>query len=81
VPFDPSRSFDSQLLSTGLPPCGYRYQRSSANQAGQAFQATATVHYSATWTVTGAPGGGSLPAVNRSVTVPVTVGEIQILNS
>jgi hypothetical protein len=57
------------------------YQRSSANEPGQAFQLTATVHYGATWTVTGAPGGGALPGVDRSVTVAVTVGEIQILNS
>jgi hypothetical protein len=77
VPFDPSRSFVSQLP----PACGYLYQRSSANEAGQVFQVTATVHYGATWTVTGAAGGGALPGVDRSVTVPVTVGEIQVVNS
>jgi hypothetical protein len=77
VPLDPSRPFAAQLP----PPCGYRYQRSSANEPGQAFQVTATVHYNATWTVTGAAGGGSLGPVDRSISVPVTVGEIQVVNS
>jgi hypothetical protein len=77
VPYDPSRSFASQLP----PVCGYEYSRSSANQPGGVFVVTATVHFSAKWTVSGAPGGGALPAVDRSVTLPVTVGEIQILNS
>ena len=76
VPYDPSRSFSAQLPA----PCGYKYSASSANQPGQAFQVTATVHYTATWTVIGAPGGGSLGPIDRSVSVPVTVGEIQIVN-
>lgn len=80
IPFDPSVSFDSQLTAAGLPPCGYKYSTSSASLAGEAFQATVTVHYNATWTVSGAPGGGILPGVDRSVTLPVTVGEIQVLN-
>ncbi|HEX3539606.1 MAG TPA: hypothetical protein VHT75_04105 [Acidimicrobiales bacterium] len=44
------------------------------------FHLTATVHFAATWTVAGARGGGNLGTVDRSVSVPVTVGEIQILN-
>jgi len=77
VAYDPSRSFASQLP----PVCGYEYSTSSANQPGEVFVVTATVHFNATWTVSGAPGGGVLPAVDRSVALPVTVGEIQILNS
>jgi hypothetical protein len=77
VPYDPSRPFAAQLP----PPCGYQYSRSSANEPGQAFQLTATVHYSATWTVTGAAGGGNLGPIDRSVSMPVTVGEIQVVNS
>jgi hypothetical protein len=76
VPYDPTRPFSAQLPA----PCGYKYSASSANQPGQAFQVTATVHYTATWTVTGAPGGGSLAPIDRSVSLPVTVGEIQIVN-
>ncbi|MDQ1427412.1 MAG: hypothetical protein QOK39_888, partial [Acidimicrobiaceae bacterium] len=81
VPYNPSQPFDSQLLGTGLPPCGYKYSTSSASRPSQAFAATVTVHYAASWTVVGAPGGGALPPVDRSVTLPITVGEIQILNS
>jgi hypothetical protein len=77
VAYDPSRPFASQLP----PLCGYVYSRSSANEPGEAFQATVTVHYGATWTVTGAPGGGSLGPVVRTVTVPVSVGEIQVVNT
>jgi hypothetical protein len=76
VPYDPTRPFSAELPA----PCGYKYSASSANQPGQAFQVTATVHYTATWTVTGAPGGGSLAPIDRSVSLPVTVGEIQIVN-
>ena len=76
VAYDPSRSFASQLP----PPCGYTYSVSSADQPGEVFQVTATVSYSATWTVTGAPGGGTLGPVNRTASIPVTVGEIQVLN-
>jgi hypothetical protein len=76
VPYDPTRSFDSQVP----PPCGYRYSRSSADQPGGTFTVTATVHYHATWTVAGAPGGGDLGPVDRSVSIPVVVGEIQVVN-
>jgi hypothetical protein len=42
---------------------------------------TVTVHFDATWRVTGAPGGGPLGTIDRSMTQTVTVGEIQIVNS
>jgi hypothetical protein len=80
VPFVPSLPFNSQLTPSGLPPCGYKYGASSANSPGQAFQMTVIVHYTASWTVVGAAGGGVLPPVDRSVTLPVTVGEIQVLS-
>ena len=81
VRYNSSQPFDSQLLSTGLPPCGYKYSMSSASRPGQTFLARVTLHYRATWAVLGAPGGGVLPPVDRSVTLPITVGEIQVLNS
>jgi hypothetical protein len=63
-----------------LPPCGYKYQLASANKPGGIFQVTATVHFIATWTVTGARGGKDLGPIDRRVSVPVTVGEIEVLN-
>jgi len=80
VPYNPAESFQSQLTASGLPPCGYKYSESSASRPGAVFTVTATVHFSATWTVTGAPGGGSLGTVDRSASISVTVGEIQVLN-
>jgi hypothetical protein len=76
VAYDPSRPFASQVP----PPCGYVYRSSSAGQPGLQFPVTATVHYQATWTVTGAAGGGSLGPVDRSVSLPVSVGEIEALS-
>jgi hypothetical protein len=76
VPYDPARPFDQQVP----PSCGYQYGTSSAGQPGQQFTVTATVRYQATWTVTGAPGGGSLGPVDRSVSVPVTVGQIEAVS-
>jgi hypothetical protein len=76
VAYDPSRPFASQVP----PPCGYVYRSSSAGQPGLQFPVTATVHYQATWTVIGAAGGGSLGPVDRSVSLSVSVGEIEALN-
>jgi hypothetical protein len=81
VPYTPANPFNSQLGTNGLPACGYKYSLSSANQPGEVFQAVVTIHYNATWTVTGAPGGGNLGPINRSLTLPMTVGEIQVLNN
>lgn len=76
VAFDPARPFDAQVP----PPCGYSYARSSATELGQQFTVTATVSFRATWTVSGAAGGGVLGPVVRSVSVPVRVGEIEAVS-
>jgi hypothetical protein len=60
--------------------CHYTYRYSSAGQPGQSFIVTATVEWEATWSVTGAPGGGSLGTVSRSASIPVQVAELQSLN-
>ncbi len=60
--------------------CHYTYRYSSAGQPGQAFTVTATVEWETTWSVTGAPGGGSLGTVSRSASIPVQVAELQSLN-
>lgn len=59
--------------------CTYTYRRSSAGQPLERYIITATVEWSATWSVAGAPGGGTLPGIARSASVPVRVAEIQSL--
>ena len=60
--------------------CSHTYRWPSAGQPDTAYRVTATVTWHATWTVTGAAGGGDLGTLSRSVTVPVRVGELQALN-
>ena len=76
APYDPSRAYASQVP----PPCGHTYRRSSAVAPGAVLTLTATVTWSVTWVAAGAPGGGALPAVSRSSSVPVSVGEVQVLD-
>jgi hypothetical protein len=63
------------------PSCSHTYRWPSAGQPDFAYRVTATVTWHATWTVTGAAGGGDLGTLSRSVTVPVRVGELQALNT
>lgn len=75
VPYDPSIPSDEQATD-----CSYAYTQTSAGQPGDAFQVTATVEWTVAWTVTGAAGGGSLPALFTSSPVAVRVAEMQALN-
>ncbi len=60
------------------PDCGYVYKRSSASYPGHVVRVTATLHYRATWSAAGAPGGGDLGTISRtSAPVLVSVNEIQ----
>lgn len=60
------------------PDCGYIYKRSSAGYPNDAVSVTATLYYHATWSATGAPGGGDLGLISRtSAPVSVRVNEIQ----
>lgn len=76
TPFDPARPYEAQR-----PDCGHTYVRSSAGQMGRpsdAYRVTATIEWHATWTASGAAGGGELGAVSRtSDPLPVRVNEIQ----
>jgi hypothetical protein len=60
--------------------CHYTYRFSSAGAPGNAFTVTATVEWETTWSVTGAPGGGSLGTVRRSASTRVQVAELQVVN-
>jgi len=73
TPFNPNVDYFSQT-----PDCGYIYRRSSAGYPGDAVTVTATLYYHATWSATGAPGGGDLGEISRtSAPVSVQVNEIQ----
>lgn len=76
TPYDPARPADAQHTD-----CSYTYARGSAGQPGDVFTVSATVVWSASWTATGAPGGGDLPALTTTSSVPVRVAEVQALNT
>jgi hypothetical protein len=62
--------------------CSNTYRRTSARESGKSFRVRATIQWRATWTVTGAPGGGDLGVVPRSsASVPLRVGEAQAVNT
>jgi hypothetical protein len=61
------------------PDCGHVYRRSSANQAGQAFPVTATVHWTVSWS--GAGQGGTFPDMTTTGSTTFRVAESQALNN
>lgn len=65
----------------GAGACTFTYPFSSARSGDGNFTVTATVRWQATWTASGAAGGGSLGTVERSATTTVRVAEIQALNA
>ena len=60
--------------------CTHTYRRSSASTGGGTFDLTATVSLEVTWT-SNAPFGGTLPAITRTSTLDVEVGEIQAIGT
>lgn len=75
TPYDPSIPSAEQATD-----CSYTYTHTSAGQPDDAYQATATIEWAVSWTVSGASGGGSLPALFTTSTLPVRVSEMQALN-
>lgn len=75
TPYDPARPPEAQSTD-----CAWTYRRSSAGSAGDAFTVTATVVYTVSWVVVGAPGGGGLGELRRSSSVRLAVKEIQAVN-
>ncbi|HUC37894.1 MAG TPA: hypothetical protein VMR97_12330 [Acidimicrobiales bacterium] len=68
--------------------CSYSYKQSSAGQPSSdgdpndgAYQVVATITWAVTWTVTGAPGGGLLPGLQTSSTVPVRVEQVESIGT
>lgn len=68
----------------GLPEdatdCTHTYRTSSAARPGGTFGLEATVTFEVSWT-SNASGGGTLPAITRTSTLEVEVGEIQAIGT
>jgi hypothetical protein len=68
----------------GLPDdasnCTYTYRNSSAGSPGGTFNLEATVTFEVSWS-TNAGGGGTLPAITRTSSLGVQVGEIQAIGT
>lgn len=70
---DPSKPIDA-----ASPDCGWTFQNSSAGQPNEAVPVSARIVYNASWTVTGAAGGGNLGALTSpSDNFSVRVAEVQ----
>jgi hypothetical protein len=76
VAFDPTIPAAAQT-----PTCSHTFTRSSASRPGSAFEASVTVRWRASWTVTGAAGGGDLGVIERTAAFPIRVGEVQAINT
>jgi hypothetical protein len=77
----PGVAYDTRRSAAGQSTdCSYTYRVSSAGRPGDAYPVTVTVEWQLSWTVTGAPGGGALPALTTSTSTAVPVGEVQALN-
>jgi hypothetical protein len=79
TPYQPTISFSAQTTD-----CSYTYTSSSAGQPSAdgdpndgAFRVTAMISWTISWTVTGGAGGGTLPALHTSSTVPVRVEQVE----
>ena len=71
----------TQGQSGPSPDCGYTYKKSSASQPSSSYTVTATVDWTATFSVNGAPGGGPLPGLQRTASRQVRVAEAQAVNT
>lgn len=70
------------------PTCSYTYRVSSAGEPSpngdpddDSFPVVATVHWSVSWTASGAAGGGTLPSVDTSTTTAVRVEQVESVDS
>lgn len=60
--------------------CTHTWKRSSASQPAERYTLGVSVTWSATYSVTGGAGGGALPSISRTSTLPVRVAEVQAVN-
>lgn len=67
-------------LAEDASTCTHTYRKASDAQRDGRFSLRATVTIRVSWT-TNVAGGGALPAITRTTTVPVEVGEIQAVGT
>ncbi|MGH9014018.1 MAG: hypothetical protein ACRDZ1_08810 [Acidimicrobiia bacterium] len=60
--------------------CSYAYRRSSSGEPNEAYTLTATLSWSVSWSASNGE-GGTLPAVSRSSSIPIRVGEVQAIST
>jgi hypothetical protein len=65
--------------ASSSPDCGHTYHRSSATAPDQQFPASATVHWTVTWS--GAGAGGTFPDMTTSANASFRVAEAQALGT
>jgi hypothetical protein len=75
TPFDPHHDDPARGSS-----CSHTYTTSSSSAPAGAFDGSVTVTWRASATVTGAAGGGDLPALARTRRFTVRVAQVQVLN-
>jgi hypothetical protein len=83
TPYNINQPADDQQTN-----CSYTYRQSSLGQPSSdgdpndgAFEVAATITWSVAWTATGAPGGGTLPGLKTSSTVPVRVEQVESIDT
>lgn len=67
-------------MREGASGCTHIYRRSSADRPGGKFRLQATVTFAVTWS-SNAAAGGTLPAITRTSSLNVDVGEIQAIGT
>ncbi len=67
-------------LADDATDCTHTYRQSSAREPGGTFDLEATVTFEVSWT-SNAAAGGTLPAISRTSTLDVEVGEIQAIGT
>lgn len=68
-------------LSEDASTCSHIYRVSSASRPGGTFDLEATVTIEVSWTTNAPVGGGTLPAISRTSSLDVEVGEIQAIGT
>ncbi len=82
-PYQPTIPPDAQSTD-----CSYTYRTSSAGQPSSdgdpnddAFTVTATITWTVSWTSTGSTGGGVLPPLQTSSTIPIRVEQVESIGT